>query len=448
MLLIKNGRVIDPKTKTNALLDLLIDDGKIIKIEEHIEDENADIIDATNLIVAPGLIDNHVHFRDPGFTHKETLETGANAAKAGGFTTVVCMGNTKPCVDNVEVLEDIQERAKYLPIHVLQAANVTLGMKGKELTDMVALKEAGTIGFTDDGVPIRDPNVMLEAMRVAKSLDMPISLHEEDPALVGTAGVNAGPIADSLHIAGASHLAEETITARDCLLAKETGCRIDIQHLSSGTSVDIIRFMKNLGVDVWTEVTPQHLTLTEEDVLTYGANAKINPPLRSETDRMKLIEGLVDGTIDMIVTDHAPHAKEEKDKGIVHGAPSGMIGLETSLALTLTALVEPGFMKVEDVSSTIWIREQSQLVRMRIYVFLMKMNNGQSKKKIFIQRVTIHHSLVEVSRAVFAIQFVVVRLSTSIIKKSQKRLFYIQETVYNILVSTYNNLIRWEEEYV
>lgn len=349
MLLIKNGRVIDPKTKTNAILDILIDEDKIIKIDEHIEEENADVLDATNLIVAPGLIDNHVHFRDPGFTHKETLKTGANAAKAGGFTTVVCMGNTKPCVDNVEVLQDIQKRAESLPIHVLQTANVTLGMKGKELTNMVSLKEAGTIGFTDDGVPISDPKVMLEAMRVAKSLNMPISLHEEDPALVGSAGVNAGPIADSLGIAGASHLAEETITARDCLLAKETGCRIDIQHLSSGTSVDIIRFMKNLGVDVWTEVTPQHLTLTEEDVLTQGANAKVNPPLRSETDRMKLIEGLVDGTIDMIVTDHAPHAKEEKDKGIVHGAPSGMIGLETSLALSLTALVEPGFMKVEDV---------------------------------------------------------------------------------------------------
>uniref|UniRef100_UPI0025897112 amidohydrolase family protein n=1 Tax=uncultured Sharpea sp. TaxID=1112738 RepID=UPI0025897112 len=159
MLLIKNGRVIDPKTKTNAILDILIDEDKIIKIDEHIEEENADVLDATNLIVAPGLIDNHVHFRDPGFTHKETLKTGANAAKAGGFTTVVCMGNTKPCVDNVEVLQDIQKRAESLPIHVLQTANVTLGMKGKELTNMVSLKEAGTIGFTDDGVPISDPKV-------------------------------------------------------------------------------------------------------------------------------------------------------------------------------------------------------------------------------------------------------------------------------------------------
>lgn len=347
MLLIKKGRVIDPANKRDEIADVLIDDGKITAIEKEIPaTKDMQVIEAKDYIVAPGLIDNHVHFRDPGLTYKEDLETGANAAKAGGFTSVVCMANTSPVVDNVVTLKDILKRSQALPIHVYQCATVTKGMQGKELADLAALKEAGAIGFTDDGVAIQNERVMLEAMKVAQALDMPISLHEEDRELMDFAGVNAGKVADVLGLRGATHLAEETLTARDSLFAKETHCRIDIQHLSSGTAVDIIRFMKSLGADVWGEVTPQHLFLTEEAVLKKGALAKVNPPLRTEEDRQKLIAGLCDGTIDMIVTDHAPHAEYEKDKGIKNGAPSGMIGLETSLAIALTALVKTGYMTI------------------------------------------------------------------------------------------------------
>lgn len=340
MLLIKNGRVIDPLSHLDQVMDLLIDEGKIIEMG-HIE-KDCETIDAKDMIVAPGLIDNHVHFRDPGLTYKEDIYTGSNAAKAGGFTTVVTMANTKPSVDCVEVLDELMEREKELDIHVLNTANVTLKMQGKELVDMEALKAHGAVGFTDDGIPIADINVMMEAMRRAKALDCPISLHEEDPALIGSAGINAGEIARQVGVKGASGLAEEVITARDCLLAKETGCRIDIQHISSGGTVDIVRFMKSQGADVWSEVTPQHFGYTEDLVLSQGALAKVNPPLRKEEDRLKIIEGLKDGTIDMIVTDHAPHSKEEKDKGILGGAPSGMIGLELSLAMGITHLVEKG----------------------------------------------------------------------------------------------------------
>lgn len=346
MLLIKNGRVINPANHEDMYADVLIDEGIIKKIGKIEATENMDVIDASDLIVAPGLIDNHVHFRDPGLTYKEDIESGSQAAVAGGFTTVVCMANTAPCVDHVDVLKDILSRAEKLPVHLKQCATVTVGLKGQALVDMPALKEAGAIGFTDDGVPIMNEKLLLEAMRNAQALGLPISLHEEDPAFVESAGVNSGKVAKTIGVGGASHLAEEVLTARDCLLAKETGCRIDIQHLSSGTSVDIIRFMKSLGADVWCEVTPQHLTLTEKEVLKKGALAKINPPFRREEDRQKLIAGLADGTIDMIVTDHAPHAQYEKDKGIVNGAPSGMIGLETSLALSITSLVKPGYMTI------------------------------------------------------------------------------------------------------
>lgn len=346
MLLIKNGRIIDPATHLDVQADLLIRDDRVEEIGKIAADKDTDVIDATGMIVAPGLVDNHVHFRDPGLTYKEDIESGSKAAAAGGFTTVVCMANTKPPVDSVDVLQDILSRAEKLPIHLKQSATVTKNMAGEELTDMPALKEAGAIGFTDDGVPITDETLLLNAMRNTKALNMAISLHEEDPAFVGSAGVNEGKIARTIGVAGASHLAEEILVARDCLLAKETGCRIDIQHLSSGVSVDVIRFMKSIGVDVWCEVTPQHLYLTEQAVLKKGAFAKINPPFRTEEDRVKLIEGLKEGVIDMIVTDHAPHAQYEKDKGIRNGAPSGIVGLETSLALSLSALVKPGYMTI------------------------------------------------------------------------------------------------------
>lgn len=342
MILIKDGRVVDPASGIDEALDVVIDNGTIKTLGKFPKsDEYERIIDAKGKIVAPGLVDIHVHFRDPGLTYKEDIVTGAAAAAAGGFTTVVCMANTKPVVDSVEVLSELLGRMKQLPIHVLSAAAVTKGLQGKELTDMRALRAAGAAGFTDDGIPIMDSALLFEAMKLAKELDAPISLHEEDPALIAAAGINQGPVSKQLNFGGAPALAEESLVARDCMLALRSGARVDIQHISSGVSVDVVRAMKGLGAGVFAEVTPQHFSLTEQAALERGALAKVNPPLRGEADRYALIRGLKDGTIDFIATDHAPHSPEEKARELAQ-APSGMIGLETALALGVTNLVRKG----------------------------------------------------------------------------------------------------------
>jgi len=344
MILIKDGRVIDPKSGMDEPLDIIIRDGIIAGMGKFQKSDDYDtVIDARGKVVAPGLIDAHVHFRDPGFTYKEDLESGARAAAAGGYTTVVCMANTNPVVDCKEVLGDLRKRAASLPIRVLNAAAVTVGLKSQRLTDMEALKQAGAVGFTDDGIPIKNVQLVLEAMRKSKQLGVPLSFHEEDPDLVGSPGINAGKIAQAMGVEGASSLAEETLIARDCLLALKTGAIINIQHISSKVSVELIRMMKGLGARVYAEVTPQHFSLNEEAVLEKGTLAKVNPPLRTEEDRYALIQGLKDDVIDMIATDHAPHSREEKAKGIEE-APSGMIGLETALALGITYLVRKGHM--------------------------------------------------------------------------------------------------------
>ena len=351
MLLIKNGRVVDPVTNTDRKLDVLVDGAVITEVEQQIDPEacrekygadNVRVIDAEGLVVAPGLVDTHVHFRDPGFTYKEDIETGAEAAAYGGFTTVICMANTKPAVDNVETLEYIQRKGETTGIHVIQTATVTKNLKGKELVDMELLAEHGAAGFTDDGIPIMDEEVLTEAMLRAKALDLPISLHEEDPAFVKGAGVNMGAVSEQLGYGGASRTAEDVMVARDCILALHTGASVCIQHISSGNSVELVRLAKKLGADVHEEATPHHFTLTEGAVLTYGTMARMNPPVREEADRLKIIEGIQDGTIDMIVTDHAPHSAEEKARPMAQ-APSGITGLETSLALGIRSLVQPGY---------------------------------------------------------------------------------------------------------
>lgn len=351
MLLIKNGRVVDPVTNTDRKLDVLVDGAVIAEVAEQIDadacrkkygTDDARVIDAEGLVVAPGLVDTHVHFRDPGFTYKEDIETGAEAAAYGGFTTVVCMANTKPAVDNVETLEYIQKKGETTGIHVIQTATVTKDLKGKELVDMELLAEHGAAGFTDDGIPIMDEEVLTEAMLRAKELDLPISLHEEDPAFVKGAGVNMGAVSEQLGYGGASRTAEDVMVARDCILALHTGASVCIQHISSGNSVELVRLAKKLGADVHAEATPHHFTLTEDAVLTYGTMARMNPPVREEADRLKIIEGIQDGTIDMIVTDHAPHSAEEKARPMTQ-APSGITGLETSLALGIRSLVQPGY---------------------------------------------------------------------------------------------------------
>lgn len=346
MILIKNGRVIDPKTKRDEVLDIIIKDNKIEKIGKFpITSEYKNVIDASGYIVSPGLIDIHVHFRDPGFTHKEDIESGSLSAAKGGFTTVICMANTKPIVDNEETLNYIKEKAKKSPINVLQVASTTKGFKGKELVDMEHLAKCGAVGFSDDGLPIMDSDVILEAMNKAKELNMPLSFHEEDPSLITTAGINEGEISKKLGICGASNVAEDVMVARDCMLAIKTGAKVNIQHISSGVSVETVRMAKKLGANVFAEATPHHFTLTEEDVLEFGTNAKMNPPLRTQDDKYKIIEGLQDDTIEIIATDHAPHTFEEKNVDFAK-APSGIIGLETALSLGITHLVRKGHLSI------------------------------------------------------------------------------------------------------
>lgn len=349
-MIIKNGRVIDPKSGFDGIADIIIKDGKIKKIlkkaeasevQEALPETGEEVIDASGLIVAPGMIDVHVHFRDPGLTYKEDIETGAAAAKAGGFTTVVMMGNTKPVIDNEETLRYVLEKGEQTGIHVLSAANITKGMKGKELTDMEALRAQGAAGFTDDGVPIMDVKLLMKAMEMAKKLDVPLSFHEEDPGFIINNGINRGAVSEALGIGGSPRVAEDSLVARDCMIALYTGACVNVQHISSKNAVAAVALAKKLGADVWAEVTPHHLTLDETAVLEFGSLAKMNPPLRTKEDREALIAALKDGTIDMIATDHAPHSKEEKEKPLTE-APSGIIGLETSLPLCVTELVKKG----------------------------------------------------------------------------------------------------------
>lgn len=341
-MLIKNGFIIDPASGKSYTADIRIKDSLIEDIAENISAENGEeTLDAGGLTIAPGLIDTHVHFRDPGFTYKETLHTGALAAAKGGFTSVICMANTSPVVDNTEVLCDILTRAKSEPIRIRQAASVSHALKGEEMTDMAALKEAGACGFTDDGIPLKNAAFLYKAMETAKTLDVPVSLHEEDPAFIKNNGINHGSVSEQLGIFGSPSIAEESLVARDCMLALRSGAHTVIQHISSGRSVEMVRMFKALGANLHAEATPHHFTLTDEAVLKYGTLAKMNPPLRQEEDRQEIIRGLADGTIDLIATDHAPHSKEEKERSIT-AAPSGIIGLETALALGITSLVRPG----------------------------------------------------------------------------------------------------------
>ncbi|WP_440322967.1 dihydroorotase [Laedolimicola sp.] len=339
---IRGGRIIDPVSGKDFIGDLILENGTIKAVGEQLNlDGCEDIIEAAGMAVAPGLVDVHVHFRDPGLTYKEDVLTGAHAAAAGGFTTVVCMANTKPVIDNAETLQYVLNKGKETGIHVLSCACVTKGMQGKELVDMDALRAAGAAGFTDDGIPILDEEVLKAALIKAEELQVPVSLHEEDPKLITNNGINRGPVSEKLGIGGSPAEAEITMVERDCRLAEETGSYVNIQHISTAGAVEAVRASKRRGSHVTAEAAPHHFTLTDEAVLTYGTLAKMNPPLRTEADRQAVIEGLKDGTIDMIATDHAPHSIDEKGKPLTE-APSGIVGLETSLALGITELVKPG----------------------------------------------------------------------------------------------------------
>ena len=392
MIKIISARIIDPASGTDAVGDITIRNGRIAGIrlkEEGSRPEKsisaADgrddlpgpddlVIDASGLIAAPGLIDTHVHFRDPGFTHKEDITTGAAAAAAGGYTTVIMMANTNPMPDNPETLRALLTRTEALPVHVLSCANVTRGMKGKELVDFRALAEAGAAGFTDDGLPVMDAALLEEALKQAARLGLPVSVHEEDPAYVRGAGVNAGSEAairflgekasdtadresagetgceagtDRGPVPGADRMAEIRLVRRDIALAEKYQAPLCIQHVSASESTALIREGRKRNPNLHAEATPQHFSLTEDAVTEKGSLAKVNPPLRTEADRQAIIAGIADGTLDLIATDHAPHAAFEKEKPFPQ-APSGMIGLETALSLVLKNLVEPGYLSLTE----------------------------------------------------------------------------------------------------
>lgn len=340
-ILIHSGQIVDGSGKESYSADILIENGNIRQIGKNLPQDACQCIDASSLIVAPGLVDTHVHFREPGGTHKEEIATGAQAAAKGGFTTVVCMANTTPPVDNIDILQENLAKGHRTGINVLQAACITQYMKGEVLTDMDTLAGAGAACFTDDGLPIQSAALTREAMLMAKALGKVLSFHEEDASLLAGSGVNEGEISRKLGVSGASTVAEDVLVARDCMLALHTGARVVIQHISSAIAVELVRTAKKLGADIHAEATPQHFSLTEDIVLERGTLAKVNPPLRTHSDRQAVLDGLRDGTIDIIATDHAPHAADEKTRPFTQ-APSGMIGLETSLALGITNLVQKG----------------------------------------------------------------------------------------------------------
>ena len=348
MFVIKNVRILDPASATDITGDIGIENGKIAAIgtvETKAEDQ---VLDGKGLVAAPGLVDTHVHFRDPGLTYKEDICSGAHAAAAGGFTSVVCMANTKPVADNVDTVSYIVDKGKKTNIHIYATAAVTKAFDGKNLTDFRDLLKAGAVGFTDDGIPIKDAETVKAAMELAAELDVPISLHEEDPDLIERPGVNQGKVSEKLNYGGAPARSEYEMVRRDCELTLQTRAKTVIQHISSAESVEAVRQCWRKGGRIYGEVTPQHFSVTEDLVLEKGALARVNPPLRTEADRQAIIEGLKDGTLNIIATDHAPHSREEKAKDI-KDAPSGMIGLETSLALGITNLVKTGELELIDL---------------------------------------------------------------------------------------------------
>ncbi len=394
-MIIKNGRIIDPANKIDFIGDIRVEDGIITSVTKRsdmydkwdiskkrldpaTDEYGEDIIDATGYVVMPGFIDVHSHFRDPGFEYKEDILTGAKAAAAGGYTTVVLMCNTKPVVDDPETLDYVLNKGKDADIKVESCSSVTYGLKGEALTDFDEMVKHGAVGFTDDGIPLMDESILREAFKKAK--DLPVSLHEEDKNLIKNNGINHGKASEHYEVYGSPREAEISLIGRDLKIALEENGMIDVQHISSKEGVGLVREalkkdMLNQGVKedllkenhekvfaenpeltrhIHAEATPQHFSLTEDALIKKGTLAKLNPPFREEEDRQAIIKGLKDGTIDLIATDHAPHSKEEKEKSITE-APSGMIGLETAFALAITHLVNEAGMDLSDVVKKITI---------------------------------------------------------------------------------------------
>lgn len=340
-ILLKNGNVIDYKNNLNGKYDILIEDDKIIKVDKNIEEMVDKEINCINLNIIPGMIDMHCHLREPGFEHKETIKTGSKSAVAGGFTTICPMPNTKPTPDNKETLQKIIEEAKRVDLcNILPYASVSKGEKGEEIVNFEELKNAGAIAFSDDGIPVVNSRLMRQAMIEADRLGTFVASHCEEKS-VSAGAINSGEIAEKLGVQGVLPEAEEIMAAREIVISETNKVRGHICHISTKTSKDIIRDAKKRGVKITCETCPHYFTFTVNEVLSSGTNAKMNPPLREEKDRQAIIEGLKEGTIDCIITDHAPHAEEEKNVELAK-APNGIIGFETALSAEIMNLVDPG----------------------------------------------------------------------------------------------------------
>ncbi len=344
-LIIKGGRVIDPASKRDALGDVFVADGKFVKSLTAAQKKSAKVIDARGLVVCPGLVDIHVHFREPGQTHKENILTGAQAAAAGGFTTVVCMPNTSPVADNVGTVTLIKTAAAKAPVHVYPTGCITVGMKGESMAPHGSLQKAGVVALTDDGLCVQSNELMHRAVEYAKMFGLSILDHCQDESMTQKAVMNEGTVSTRLGLKGWPHAAEDIIVARNIILSAYSGAHIHMQHISSAMSVELIRRAKKDGINVSGEATPHHIAFTEEELGTYDTHFKMNPPLRTESDRQAIIAGLRDGTLECIGTDHAPHSPDEKDREFDY-APNGITGLETALPVCLDVLVKQNKFKL------------------------------------------------------------------------------------------------------
>lgn len=344
-LYLRNGLLVDPSQHLSRPLDLLLADGRIEAVGDRLFAEDAQVIDCTGYVVTPGLIDMHVHLRDPGQTHKEDILTGCAAAAAGGITAVAAMPNTTPPVDSAETLDYILRKAAKAKAVVYPVATITQGMRGDALSDLRALRDAGAAAVSDDGRPVENARLLQEAMLLADELGLPVISHCEDLNIIDGGIIHEGTVSHALGVKGMHRSSEDSITAREIAIAAATGTAIHIAHVSTAGSVALIRDAKARGVRVTCETAPHYFTLTHEALRGRDADYRMNPPLREESDRLAIIEGIKDGTIDCIVTDHAPHAAAEKADFLK--APNGIVGLETSLAASITGLVEPGHISLE-----------------------------------------------------------------------------------------------------
>lgn len=363
-LLIKNGRVIDPASKTDDTLDILIEDGKITALNPRIDIKEAEIIDASRLVVAPGFIDMHVHLREPGQEYKEDLATGSLAAARGGFTSICCMPNTKPPNDNCGITEYlVTEARKRAVVNIFPIAAITRGLAGEELTDMADLSQAGAVAFSDDGQPVANSLVMRRALEYSLLLNKLIIDHCEEKTLSAGGVMHEGEISLRLGLPGIPAAAEEIMIARDLILTELTRSRLHIAHISTKGGIELVRLAKKRGIAVSAEVTPHHLILSDENLVHYDPNFKVNPPLRSADHRQALLEGIKDGTIDIIATDHAPHTPDEKEVEFDQ-APFGLIGLETAISLMLDRFVNKNIISLEKLVNMISCRP-AQLLNLK-----------------------------------------------------------------------------------